>query len=145
MNESKYSWNHPIQLPLFRKEIVKVGIVGSRRRNSGIDKDIIFETVRKLKALYGDYLVIVSGGCKKGADLFAKKACLEFDIKLVEHFPDLNGAKTYNQIVKRYYERNLIVADDSDFVFAMVSSDRKGGTENTIKHAKKLGKNVELI
>ena len=75
---------------------MKVAIVGSRRwQNKGKIKDFIF----KLKEQYGDELTIVSGGCKDGADIIAKKVALEFDINYVE-FP----LRTMNIICTVFYQ-----------------------------------------
>ena len=49
---------------------MRVGIVGSRRyENKKKIKDFIF----KLKQEHGEDTIIVSGGCKNGADKYAKK------------------------------------------------------------------------
>ena len=49
---------------------MKIAIVGSRRyENKKKIKDFIF----KLKKEYGEDTIIVSGGCKDGADRYAKK------------------------------------------------------------------------
>ena len=53
---------------------MKIAIVGSRRyENKKKIKDFIF----KLKNEYGTDTVIVSGGCKDGADRYAKKYALD--------------------------------------------------------------------
>jgi hypothetical protein len=48
------------------------------------------------------------------------------------------------EFTKTYYARNQLVAKDCDRVVAFVASDRKGGTEDTIKRALKAGKPVEI-
>ena len=56
----------------------KIGIVGSRAyTNKKKIKDLIFE----IKSKYGEYVEIVSGGQRDGADGFAKKYALEFGLK----------------------------------------------------------------
>ena len=63
---------------------MKVGIVGARiYENRKKIKDFIF----KLKNEKGDGLVIVSGGCKDGADKYAKKYALEFGVQYEEYPP----------------------------------------------------------
>jgi len=125
---------------------VYIGIVGSRRRNSIKDRELIFKLVNDLKNEYGDRLVIVSGGCKKGADKFCKDACRKFDIDYEEYLPQLSKGMKYFEAVKRYHARNYLIAKRvTDTVFAMVSWDRKGGTENTITHANALDKKVILL
>lgn len=128
------------------ESVVYIGIVGSRRRNSIADKELIFDLISELKEKYGDRLTIVSGGCKKGADRFCKNACRKLKIDYEEYLPDLIKGMTYFEAVKRYHARNYRIAKRiNDTLFAMVSRDRKGGTENTIKHASALGKNVILL
>ena len=58
--------------------------------------------------------------------------------------PALSGCSNYGEMVEAYYARNLKIVENSDVIYAFVSSDRKGGTENTIKHARKLGVEVRL-
>jgi hypothetical protein len=41
--------------------------------------------------------------------------------------------------------RNTYIAQDADVILAVVALDRKGGTEDTIKKALKLGKKVICI
>jgi len=64
---------------------MKVAIVGSRRyENKKKIKDFVF----KLKEQYGTDTIIVSGGCKTGADKYAKKYALELDYntRSIHHF-----------------------------------------------------------
>ena len=56
----------------------RVGIVGSRTYTN---RRKIKEFVYKLKEKFDDKVEIVSGGQLKGADGFAKKFALEFDMK----------------------------------------------------------------
>ena len=70
---------------------MKVAIVGSRRYTN---KKRIQEFIFKLRDKYGDKLEIVSGGQKEGADGYAKKYALEFDVKYSE-FPPVHYS--YNQ------------------------------------------------
>ena len=88
---------------------IKIGIVGSRGyTNKKKIKDLEFE----IKEKYGDEVEIVSGGQKEGADGYAKKYALEFDLDYVE-FPPSHyqhnmhcklPAKSFN---KPYYISNL--------------------------------------
>ncbi len=44
------------------------------------------------------------------------------------------------------YARNKLIARDADVLIACVAEDRKGGTEDTIKHfCKKLGKSEKQL
>ena len=121
---------------------MKLAIVGSRRRNSRFDEEIVQGIIL---VAYDSDLVVVSGGCKKGADAFAKKMCITAQIPLVEHLPNLEPNLPYTDAVKRYYERNFKIADDCDALVALVADDRKGGTENTIGYATRLKKPVFLV
>jgi len=114
--------------------MTKVAIVGSRRR---VDKHSVIELVDSLKK--SD--VIVSGGCV-GVDTWAEKRAVERGMKTLIFKPPINAAKGYYDIVKAYYARNKQIAEAADIVYAFVSKHRKGGTENTIKYAKQLGKTV---
>ncbi len=52
---------------------MRVALIGSRRyENKKKIKDFVF----KLKQQYGSDTIIVSGGCKTGADKYAKKYTL---------------------------------------------------------------------
>lgn len=113
----------------------RIGIVGSRRRTTKADRNLVFKIVR----LTAPDTVIVSGGAKKGADKFAEQAAKFYGRKMVVHYPDLEGCVAYHEFVVRYYARNKKIADDVDELHALVHSDREGGTENTIKHAKLRG------
>ena len=53
---------------------MRVGIVGSRTYEN---KRKIREIIYKLKEQFGDELTIVSGGCKDGADKYARKYALD--------------------------------------------------------------------
>ena len=102
---------------------MKIGIVGSRRyENKKKIKDFIF----KLKQEHGDDTVIVSGGCKNGADKYAKKYALELGLQYEEYppFHDVHNlycvlpeslyGKQYH--VSNYFARNKQIAKNSDMV-----------------------------
>jgi len=89
--------------------------------------------------------IIVSGGCASGADNFAKIICTELDREIVEFLPDLSSCSSYQEATKAYYTRNKQIAENADTVYALVSEDRTGGTENTIKHAVTLKKKVVIL
>lgn len=132
---------------------VRIGIVGSRKyTNKRKVKDFIFDLKQKL----GDKLVIVSGGQKTGADGYAKKYALEFDVKYQEyppsHYshnmhcvlpPQMYGKKYY---VSNYFQRNKLIAENSDYVIAFIPKGHtSNGTNNTIKYAEKFDKKVIII
>jgi len=112
---------------------MKLGIVGSRRRNSLEDKAIIKKRILVLQPS-----LLVSGGCPKGADKFAEELAEELGISILIHYPKLPVKDSpKSDFVIAYYERNRMIALDSDHLVALVAEDRKGGTENTIWYFKK--------
>ena len=113
-----------------------IGIVGTRRRDSGLDKkkahDAFMEIYEK-----GDR--IVSGGCAKGGDRFADQFARSLGLTIITHYPNWSKGKAAG------FMRNTDIARDCDVLIAVVSPDRSGGTEDTIKKTKKLGKKVILV
>ena len=132
---------------------MKIAIVGSRRyENKKKIKDFIF----KLKQEHGEDTIVVSGGCKDGADRYAKKYTLELGLQYEEyppsHFshnlfcplPESWYGKPYS--VKNYHVRNKIIAGTSDFIVAFIpNGEKSSGTESTINYAKKFDKKVIII
>jgi len=116
---------------------MKVGIVGSRRR---IDKENIYKLVDSLKKED----IVVSGGCK-GVDSWAEERAKERGLNTIIFKPKLDGCNEYWKYVQAYYSRNKQIAEESDVIYAFVSSDRTGGTENTIKYASGLKKKVVIL
>jgi len=114
---------------------VRIGVVGSRRRNSKADKAIVYGELDRFVAEGG--AVIVSGGCKTGADKFAREYALDNGLELVEHLPDLTGVRGRSDAIGRYYARNAALVADCDILVAIVAENRRGGTENALSHAYK--------
>lgn len=114
-----------------------IGIVGSRRRDSQTDFEIVEREFLKVYKL-GD--IICSGLCPKGADRFAVILSNKYQI----------GNLWYPADWKRYgrgagFRRNTDIAKSSDVLIACVALDRTGGTEDTIRKYKKLGKDRLII
>ena len=103
----------------------RIGIVGSRRRNSGVDQKA---TREKFLEIFEDGDWIVSGGCPKGGDRFAEKIAKDYGIPILIFYPNWkkNGRGAG-------FVRNLDIAENSDILVACVTKDRMGGTEDTIK------------
>ena len=132
---------------------MKIGIVGSRRyENRKRIKDFIF----KLKQERGVDTTIVSGGCKDGADRYAKKYALELGLQYEEYPPFHEGHNLYCTIpshrygkpysVKNFFARNKIIAGTSDFVVAFIPDGvESNGTMSTINYAKKFDKKYIII
>ena len=132
---------------------MKIGIVGSRRYdNKSKIKDFIF----KLKNEFGNSLIVVSGGCKKGADAHAKKYALELGVQYEEYppfhevhnlycvLPQSCYSKPYR--VANFFARNKLIAKNSDKIIAFIPKGQiANGTNNTIQYAKKFGKGFIII
>ncbi len=94
----------------------------------------------------------VSGGCEKGGDRFAEMLAKSWGTSLTIHYPrkeklDSGLVKTNPRAAyaKINYARNTIIAEQCDVLVALVASDRSGGTEHTVKEARRLKKKVILL
>lgn len=118
---------------------IKVGIVGSRRRDTASDFRKVWNAYDEiLNRNSNDYLTIVSGGAYKGADRFAVAIARDQGGKMITYFP-------FGHDTLDYYARNNRIAEESCILIACVAPDRKGGTENTILQFKKHNPNGEII
>ena len=132
---------------------MKVAIIGSRRyENKKKIKDFIF----KLKQQYGEKTIIVSGGCKQGADRYAKKYALELGLMYEEYppfhepynlyctMPESRYGKEFN--MKNFFARNKIIVGTSDFIAAFIPEGvEANGTKNVLEYAKKFDKKRIII
>ena len=132
---------------------MKVAIVGSRRyENKKKIKDFIF----KLKQEHGEDTIIVSGGCKQGADKYAKKYALELGLQYEEYppfhevhnlyctMPESRYGRPYS--VKNFFARNKIIVGTSDFIVAFIPKDvEANGSMNVIGYAEKFNKKFVII
>ena len=132
---------------------MKVAIIGSRRYEN---KRKIKEFIFKLREAWGTGTTIVSGGCKAGADKYAKKYALELGLQYEEYppfhdvhnlyctMPESRYGKPYS--VKNFHARNKIIAGTSDVIVAFIPEDGlSDGTFSTLKYAKKLDKKRIII
>ena len=131
---------------------MKIGVIGSREyQNFRKIKDTIFS----LKGRFDD-ITIVSGGCRDGADKFAKKYAIELNCKYIEFNPAHTPKNLYSALHENYYgkkyqpknffHRNKMIAKYVDYLIAFIPEGAKSsGSENTIKEAKKLKKSVVII
>ena len=132
---------------------MKIGIIGSRKyEKKRTIKDFIF----RIKEKYGENVTIVSGGCKDGADKYAKKYALELGLQYEEYppfhevhnlyctMPESRYGKPYN--IKNFFARNKIIAGTSDVIVGFIPEGIEGrGTMNTIDYAKKFDKKYIII
>jgi len=116
---------------------MNIGIVGSRKRT---DKENITKYVEQLPA----GVVVVSGGCR-GVDSWAVEAARQRGLQTVEFLPDTAHCQQRFEYTQAFYARNAQIAAACDKLVAFVDPSRKGGTENTINHAKKLGKEIVIL
>ena len=132
---------------------MKVAIIGSREWEN---KRKIKELFTSLKKKFGDDLIIISGGCPNGADKYAKKFALEFDIKYQEYNPAHTTRNLYSMMSENYYNkvyhvsqfhhRNMLIAKACDVMCALIPKGYKSkGAESAIKAAKKLKKPIVII
>jgi hypothetical protein len=102
-----------------------IGIVGTRRRDSDQDLTKVYNVFKK-HYRKGD--TICSGLCPQGADRFA------IVIAHIEGCPTLWLPAQWHLYGRGAgFVRNTDIAKNSDILIACVASDRKGGTEDTIK------------
>jgi len=132
---------------------MKIGIIGSRLYEN---KRKIKETIFGLKSMFGNNLIIFSGGCSDGADKYVKKYALELGCKYIEVNPSHTPKNLYSYMreswygkeyaVKNFHTRNKILAKSIDRLIAFVpEGDNASGTASTVKYAMKFNKKVVVI
>ena len=132
---------------------MKIAIIGSRRYEN---KRKIKEFIFKLKQEHGEKTIIVSGGCKQGADKYAKKYALELGLQYEEYPPahhsynlycplgEHNYGKPYH--VSNFFKRNKQIAIYSEIVVGFIPKGVESkGTMSTINYAKKFEKKTVII
>ncbi len=127
-----------------------IGIVGSRRRDSEDDYE---KCVAAFFNVYRPGDKIVSGGCPQGGDRFAEIIAAGVGCEITIHYPDnerldvmlMDAGKFRQAYAIINFARNTLIAQDCTVLIAVVAEDRKGGTEDTVKKALKLGKKVILV
>ena len=119
----KLDWKKPYK--------VYVGIIGTRARDDYEDYQLVYNYFKRRfidESPRPHDIVIVSGLCTRGGDKFATILYKTFGTRKL-WFPaqwDKYGKK------KAGFIRNTDIALASDYMIAIVRSDRKGGTEDTI-------------
>jgi hypothetical protein len=115
---------------------MKVGIVGSRRRT---DRTAIEACVVELEP----ETVVVSGGAR-GPDQWAAEMAQRRGMSVIVLGPQLGLVRSCGEAARRYHARNQEIVDTADRIIAFVAPDRSGGTEDTIRRARRAGKAVEI-
>lgn len=114
-----------------------IGIIGSRRRDTVYDLELVRRAVTEVFEL-GDRLV--SGGCPRGGDRFAEEIARWLQCTITIHHAE------WDRLGKRAgFVRNGDIARDADILIACVAHDRTGGTEDTIRKFKALGKEQLIL
>ena len=114
-----------------------IGIIESRRRDT---KEDIEECRKVFLSIYEQGDTLVSGGCPKGGDRFCQIFAHDYNIDIKIHWAD------WEQYGKSAgFKRNTYIAQDADILICVAHQDRKGGTEDTIAKAIKLGKKIVLV
>lgn len=107
---------------------MKIGIIGTRRRDTGIDLDKVSAAFLYVYSKNENIFTIISGGCPKGGDRFAEIIADDLGVPKVIYYANW---EKYGKAAG--FVRNTDIANESDVLIACVASDRKGGTEDTIK------------
>lgn len=116
---------------------VKVAIVGSRKFPFHVGVGL----VRRIVAAMPPTATVVSGGCKEGADAWAKRAAEDFGLAYMEFPPDTQGGKlSFGQACAR---RNQAIVDACDRLVALYDGSSPG-TKMTLGFARKAGKPVKV-
>ena len=133
-----------------QKTRIRIGIIGSRRRDTAKDKEatrvVLLDLLKELPG--NSEITIVSGGCRVykksknsyvlcGGDRFAEEFAEEYgyekDIFLPD-WKDIDPSKPRKwEAARVLLARNTPIANTVDYLIACVAEDRKGGTEDTIK------------
>ena len=86
---------------------------------------------------------MITGGAR-GPDQWAEEAARSRGLAVVVYKPDLEGVRARWEAADRHYARNQLIVDETDRIIAFVAPDRRGGTEDTIRRAVRVGKPVEV-
>ena len=137
-------------------EKVRVGIVGSRLYENKLKiKEFVFKLKQKFDG-ENKRVIVVSGGCKDGADRYAKKYALEFGLDYEEYPPAHQQHSLYCVLPRNHYNkiyhpsnfhmRNKLIAKSSDYIvgFIPIGVDAKG-TKSTLEYARDYNKKYKII
>ena len=109
-------------------------IVGARKRK---DREAVTQFVDSL----AQDDVVISGDAK-GVDSWAIEAARRRGLETRIYQADTTGCKHRWEYANAYYARNARLAMECNILVAFVAPERKGGTENTIRHAQKLKRRI---
>lgn len=119
---------------------IVIGVVGSRRRISNEDFRLCLSAIENV-FMEGD--TFVSGGCETGGDRFIEILARARGWTLKIHYPAWRGPSGNGAFDRTAgFVRNSNIAEDCSILIALYAEDRTGGTEDTVKKAIKLGKEI---
>lgn len=114
---------------------MNIGIVGNRK---GWNYEFVKKNIKEIGVSKSD--VIITGGAT-GVDTFAHRYAIDIGAEIHIIHPDI-----YKPIPQRYFDRNQEIVSQSDKIIAFNKDNNpRTGTQNTINHAKKMGKKVIII
>ena len=103
-------------------QMTVIGVVGSRRRNTGEDRQRVYLTIHHHRQYVGGNTMLVSGGCPQGADLFAEEYADMHRLPIIRHLPDRTQLRDDVPARAAYaiiaYARNELIAKDADTLIA---------------------------
>ncbi len=102
----------------------KIGIIGTRSRDSS---GAYTKVEQKFLEIYEEGDWIVSGGCPKGGDRFAKVIAKKFGIPIITFYPNWKRYGRGAGLV-----RNPDIAKESDIIIACLAKT-PGGTDDTLE------------
>lgn len=120
--------------------MIYIGMVGSRKRDSKEDYYLVRKDIIEYKVKFC-FITIVSGGAD-GIDNIARRVADDLGIPIIEHLPKYEEYSEKGDDI--YFERNELIAIDSGYLNAY-PINMEGGTMNTVKHFRDLGKSKNLI
>ena len=117
----------------------RVAIVGSRFRPC---RDDVFDAVSELPA---DTIIV--SGCAVGVDSWAEEAASVFGMEFVGFPPQYPKGATRQQAIAALFDRNTKIAEYCTRCIAFPQEQvdpGRGGTWDTIRKCRKLGKQVDI-
>lgn len=133
---------------VFMSKRFYLGVVGSRERCSKQDYELVENRILSFYDTHERNLIIVSGGCREGADKFAEDVAKTYGIPILILYPDKQNSPDSGDYKKDYanlaYSRNTEIAKQSDVLIALTSKNSRG-TNHTVSEFEKYRKGQELI
>ena len=117
-----------------------IAVVGSRYRT---DESLVREWICRLNFERHDFGIVA--GNNRGPETWAVDAARRLGIPTLIVCPSLEDDMLQWEIAQAILERNRLIANDCDEMFAFVAPDRHGGTEQAIRFAFDLGKLVSIV